>query len=122
MGRRRSRSRWNADGRRISRRSRATLQCGKSGQGWNLGRQGTEHRRGTGAVAVNEIVRNPKIPWPPGTRAPIDPWAAAQRIGPLPEVFRNVQTVAGQCSARLNVNTCATFDLPLTFVTAPYRA
>ncbi len=41
---------------------------------------------------------------------------------PLPEVFRDVQTVAGLCSARLNVNTCATFDLPLTFATAPHRA
>jgi hypothetical protein len=37
------------------------------------------------------------VPW---NVAPIDPWAAAQRIGRLPAVFRNAQTVAGLCSAQ----------------------
>src|SRR5712692_9694771 len=63
-------SRRNADGRRISRRRRATLQCGKSGQGRNLGCQGIKHPRGAGALAIIEVAWNSRISttawtWPP---------------------------------------------------------
>jgi EF hand len=54
-------SRWNADGRRISCRRRTTLQCGKSGQGWDTGCQGTKYRRRKGAAAVAEMIRRRRI-------------------------------------------------------------
>jgi hypothetical protein len=62
----------------------------------------------------------------PWNGAPIDPWAV---LGPQPNVsdpcqrysatFKQSQVCA---THNLNVNTCATFDLPLTFAMAPHRA
>src|SRR5260370_26122125 len=51
----------NAGGSSISCYHRTTLQCGKCGQGWNLGCQGVKYQRRKGAPAIVEIVRRSKF-------------------------------------------------------------